>query len=124
MGNRIITLSLLVLVMLIFVIYFMVQRRTFSSGIPVEGLFQGIIRDVEQREWPQAAQKMERLEERWKHGKFLIRLNHAETDYQLFEDAISRLAAAVQTKEIYEAISQAKVGRKLWINFIKIVPEP
>lgn len=124
MGNRIITLSLLVLVMLIFVTYFMVQRRTFSSGIPVEGLFQGIIRDVEQREWPQAAQKMERLEERWEHGKFLIRLNHAETDYQLFEDAISRLAAAVQTKEIYEAISQAKVGRKLWINFIKIVPEP
>ncbi len=124
MSNRLITLGLFCLIMIIFGSYFIVQRINFPGGEPIKSYFQGIIQDANRKEWDGAMLKADQLKEFWRQKRFLVMLNYSEADYQIFEDSIYRLASAVQTRDKYQTISQAMVGMELWENFIKIVPEP
>lgn len=124
MSNRWITFALLGLILLWFSLYFIVQRSVFPSGEPIKGLLQEIIQQSENGEWNTASRCVKHLKLEWERHKFLVALNFSETDYQVFEDTIYELTAAVETKEAFEAISRAKKGQKLWNNFLKLIPEP
>lgn len=77
-GNRIITLGLFPLVILIFVSYFAALRTAFPSGQPVEGFFTGLIHDAQKEDWPAARRKAGQLKRIWSAKKSLILLNYAE----------------------------------------------
>jgi hypothetical protein len=124
MSNRLITLGLFGLIMTIFGSYFIIQRINFPAGEPVKGYFQGIIQDAGRDQWEKAIRKSDQLQKIWRQKRFLVMLNYSEADYQFFEDALHRLAAAVRTGDRYHTISQAMVGLELWENFLKLVPEP
>lgn len=124
MSNRLITFGLFCLIMIIFGSYFIIQRINFPAGEPIKGYFQGIIKDANRNEWDRAMLKADQLKRMWRQKRFLVMLNYSEADYQVFEDSIYRLAAAVQTRDQYQTVSQAMVGTELWENFLKIVPEP
>lgn len=124
MSNRLITLGLFGLIILIFGIYFIIQRINFPAGEPVKGYFRGIIQDAGRNQWNEAIRKTDQLQQFWRRKRFLVMLNYSEADYQLFEDSIRRLAAAVRTGDRRQTVSQAMVAAELWENFLKLVPEP
>ena len=124
MSNRVITITLFGVILFIFTFYFIVQKTIFPSGQPIKGLFQNIIQDAQLNQWPAAVRKTHLLEKEWEERKYLIMFNYAEADYQVFEDTVYALTVAAETKEKFETISRAKMGQKLWENFLKILPEP
>lgn len=110
MNNRFITIALLGVILFIFTLYFTVQKTILPAGQPIKGLFQNIIQDAQLNEWPEAVRKARLLEKEWEKRKYLITFNYAEADYQIFEDTLYALTAAVQTKKEYETISRAKIN--------------
>lgn len=124
MHNRVITLVLFGLVLLLFTIYFVVQKNTFPAGQPVAGLLAGISEDARLEQWPAAVAKARLIEKEWQRWKYFIMLNYAEADCQTFENIVYRLTAATEGKNKEETISCARTGLKLWANFLKIIPEP
>lgn len=124
MHNRVITLALFGLVLLMFTCYFAVLKNTFPAGQPLAGLLAGISEDARLEQWPAAVAKARLIEKQWQRWKHLIMLNFAEADCQTFESIVYRLTAATEGKNKEETINCARTGQKLWANFLKIIPEP
>ena len=124
MRNRTVTLSLLGLLTLLYLAYFITQNIVFSSGEPMKTHLNNVIQYARQDKWEEAESSANELIKLWNKGKYLIALNYAEEDFSLFTDNIARIQGAVKTRDETEAISQAMSTLKLWDNFIKVIPQP
>lgn len=124
MSNRWITLTLFLMILLLFGLYFGIQRTALPSGRPITRFFQGIIVHANKGEWTKAQTEANCLAREWEKRKVLIMFNYAEADYQTFQNMIYELKAATMTKNKFEAVSRAQAGQNLWENFLKIIPEP
>lgn len=124
MSNKNITFSLLGLVLLIFLVYFLILNTLFLSGQPIKNHLNSIIRYAQQDKWEEAELSANELLKLWNESKYFIAINYAEVDYSLFKDNIARLEGAIKTRDDTETVSQAESTLKLWDNFIKVIPEP
>ncbi|MDF2946449.1 MAG: hypothetical protein K0S51_1128 [Bacillales bacterium] len=122
--NRTVTNSLLGIVVLLFIAYFIARYAVLTSTKPIESELNNIINYAQEERWSDAEVSSRKLMSSWEKNKYLIALNYAEADYLLFVDNLSRMNGAIKTKDDTETVGQAMSALKLWNNFLRIVPEP
>jgi hypothetical protein len=124
LGNKAVTYSILGIIILFFLTYFLIQNTIFSSGDLIENELNNIVRYANANDWTKAEESSNNLENIWNKQKYLLALNYAEADYSFFLDNLARIQGAIKTKDDTESVSQALSSLKLWNNFEKVIPEP
>lgn len=124
MNNKIITWSILGIIIVVFASYFTLLYALFPSGSETRALFEEAIAKVELGDWESAQRSLERLKKNWSRQKYWIALNYAEEEFEHFISDFSRLHGAVRSKDKALTLILATACAEQWPHFLKIIPEP
>lgn len=124
MSNKKVTISLFVIALLIFTIYFSVLNLLFPAGEPIKSELENIRKYAHEENWEQVRQTLKELERDWGIAKGILSLNYGERDFSVFLEYMGRLKASVDIEDKSQVTSDAAAILALWDNFIKVFPEP
>ena len=124
MQNKVISLLIAVIVIVIFSLFFVIQFTFYENGSPVLSDLERITECSEQDNWEQAAEAFERLKAHWGRQEYFLSFNYAEADFSLFTSNLASLRSAIQTRSKSDTAILTGSSIELLKNFVKLVPGP
>ncbi len=122
MQNKYIDLTLVILIIIIFTLYFSVFNQVYSEKI------MNIINQIEQNardeNWQKADLANDKLKEKWQNAKKILLFNFGAEEYLTLSNTINKLAAGIKAEDQGMILSDILILENIWSNYIKIVPEP
>jgi hypothetical protein len=123
-NNKIITYSLIGIVVAFFILYFTAINVMLDSNDNPGKTIASVKASVKSDDWEQANQQVNKVRHSWNNIQYLIMLNFAAEDFNTFEEKLEDMNTALEQRDKDQLLLAANQALYYWQNMVRLIPKP